>query len=105
MSTITFILPDGQRQIIDAEPGNSIMQMAVSHGIAGIDGACGGFCSCATCHVFVESGQDYLPAMGPDEDAMLAGTAVPRTKRSRLACQLRVAGGSGPVVVRIAGRQ
>ena len=105
MTTLTFILKDGTRQMIDAEVGMPIMQNATANDIVGIDGACGGFCSCATCHVYVESGH-ALPAMSADEDKMLEGTAAERDKKkSRLACQIVVTSELDGLVLRVPDRQ
>jgi len=59
---------------------------------AGVDellALCGGCCSCATCHVYVESGSLLdLPAMGQDENDLL-DSSEHRRPTSRLSCQLR----------------
>jgi len=50
---------------------------------------CGGCCSCATCHVYVDEGhEDRLPPMTQDEDDLLDSTDV-RQPNSRLSCQLQ----------------
>ncbi|MFP3336169.1 2Fe-2S iron-sulfur cluster-binding protein, partial [Pseudomonas sp. SIMBA_064] len=54
MPTITFIQPDGSEQRIDAPVGLSVMQAAVNNQVPGILGDCGGSCSCATCHGYVD---------------------------------------------------
>lgn len=53
MPTIHFHHKDGTVKSIDAQPGLSIMEVAVKNKIAGIEGACGGSLACATCHVYV----------------------------------------------------
>ena len=90
MPTVTFIQPDGKRQDVEAELGYSVMEAATLNGIPGIEAECGGACSCATCHVHVDS--DWLgklPEMEPMEDAML-DAANDRTINSRLSCQIEV---------------
>ncbi len=105
MPTITFILKDGSRQTIDAEIGDNIMQVATFNSVPGIDGACGGFCSCATCHVYVES-PHQLPAIAEDEETMLQGTAAERNKKaSRLTCQIIMTDALDGLVLRIPERQ
>ena len=58
---------------------------------AGIDellALCGGCCSCATCHVYVEpSTAALLPLMSDDENDLL-DSSDHRTAQSRLSCQL-----------------
>lgn len=104
MITITFILKDGSRQSVDADGEASVMQVATFNNIRGIEGACGGFCSCATCHVYVESGH-ALPPPAADEESMLAGTAAKRAQNSRLACQIRITPELDGLVVRMPDRQ
>jgi 2Fe-2S ferredoxin len=66
--------------------------VAVPNGVTGIVGQCGGSLSCATCHVFVASG-DFPPLGDEDEDEMLDCTATEREDNSRLSCQLVLAEG------------
>jgi len=106
MSTITFILADGSRQTVDIDSHPNAMQAAIFNNVRGIEGACGGFCSCATCHVHVEVGAESLPSIAADEEAMLQGTAAARDKKtSRLACQIALSPASSGLVLRIPDRQ
>jgi 2Fe-2S ferredoxin len=91
MPRVTYIDTAGKETTLDIEVGTSVMQAAVLHGVDGIVAECGGSCMCATCHVYVREDQlAKIPAMGPDEDAMLEGTASERKPNSRLSCQLVV---------------
>ena len=88
MPKVTFVAHDGTRSEVDATSGLSLMRAAVDHGVAGIDGDCGGQCACATCHVFVEPHwAAQLPPISAHEDQMLDFTAE-RQDDSRLACQI-----------------
>ena len=90
MIKVTFVEHDGTRREVEATPGNSLMLTAVSNKLPGIDADCGGCCSCATCHVFVdEAWRDRLPPMEEDEDDMLDMTDD-RRENSRLSCQLTI---------------
>lgn len=74
---------------VDVPAGTTLMRAAVTNGVGGIVGECGGALTCATCHVLVSD--DYielLPAASDVEDDMLNYTAVPRTPNSRLSCQV-----------------
>ena len=92
MAKVSFHHGDGGVDIVDVEPGTSVMRAAVTNGVAGIVGECGGQAMCATCHVYVR--EEYLsglPQIGDDEEEMLDCTASPRDDaRSRLGCQLTV---------------
>ena len=92
MPRVTYIDTDGKETALDIAVGTSVMQAAVYNGLDGIVAECGGSCMCATCHVYVREDQLAMtPAMQPDEEAMLEGTASPRRPNSRLSCQLVVA--------------
>jgi 2Fe-2S ferredoxin len=106
MTTITFIHPDGRSQRIEANTGDSVMQLAVTHGIAEIVAECGGNAMCATCHVYVDDRWiDRLPAMTEEQDALLDGTASDRRPTSRLSCQIKVAPELDGLVLRLPERQ
>jgi 2Fe-2S ferredoxin len=94
MAKITFNHAGGDVDVLDVEPGTSLMRAAVTNGVAGIVGECGGQAMCATCHVYVrEEYLDALPEIGDDEDEMLDCTTGERTDRSRLGCQVKVGDG------------
>lgn len=89
MTTIHYVAADGSRQSLDLSPGTSLMQGAVSNGVEGIVGECGGAAMCATCHVYVEEADlDRLPPMSEIENEMLENTASERRPTSRLSCQI-----------------
>lgn len=87
--TVHLIHPDGSRQSLSAEPGQTLMRVATDAGVSSIAADCGGLLTCATCHVYVEP--DWFARLGevsPDEAAMLDMTASPRRPESRLSCQI-----------------
>ena len=90
MVKIVFIDHGGAQRTVNAKVGGSVMQAAVSNGVPGIDADCGGSCSCATCHVFVnEAWRSVVGEVNPTEDAMLSMSADRKTN-SRLSCQIKV---------------
>lgn len=90
MTKILFHHPDGSVDTLDVPGGTSLMRAAVSNGVKGIVGECGGQAMCATCHVYVRADYlDRLPPMSEDEDEMLDCTTSERDQnRSRLGCQI-----------------
>ncbi|MBL4781489.1 MAG: 2Fe-2S iron-sulfur cluster binding domain-containing protein [Porticoccaceae bacterium] len=89
MIKVTYIDHAGTAQVVEAEEGVDLMDVAVDNLVPGIDGDCGGVAACATCHVHVDPAwQDKLPPMEEEEDAMLE-LADDRNESSRLACQLK----------------
>ena len=87
---ITFIDSRGDRRTIRTPIGNSAMDAAVRHGIAGIEGECGGNLVCATCHVYVapEWQSKLKPPSGTE--AELLELTERSTAESRLCCQIRL---------------
>ena len=91
MPTINFLLADGTPRSVEATTGRSVMEAAIHGNVRGIDAECGGCCSCATCHVYVdESYLPLIPAADEMEDELLQGVASERRPESRLSCQLIV---------------
>jgi ferredoxin, 2Fe-2S len=106
MTTITFIHPDGRSERIEGKTGDSVMQLAVAHGIDEIVAECGGNVMCATCHVYVDDRWiDRLPAMTEEQDVLLDGTASDRLPSSRLSCQIKVQPELDGLVLRLPERQ
>lgn len=88
---IVFQKPDGERIVVAAKSGSSVMEAAIMNNVPGIDAECGGACICATCHVYCDFIDDgLLGEMRLDEDDMLDMSRVERRPSSRLACQIRV---------------
>jgi ferredoxin, 2Fe-2S len=88
MPKLTVITRDGAERIIEAQAGVSLMEALRNHGIDEIQAVCGGCCSCATCHVYVEeSWASRLPPMSDVESEMLDCTTQ-RRSNSRLSCQI-----------------
>ena len=92
MIKITLIDANAKECVIaNAEEGLSLMEVAKTAGVAGINADCGGACSCATCHVFVDA--DWWERVGEPDDvefAMLDMVADVAQPTSRLACQIRL---------------
>jgi 2Fe-2S ferredoxin len=90
MARITVITRDGRQQMIDADEGRSLMEAIRNAGIDELLAICGGCCSCATCHVYVDPAfAGRVPSMADNEDFLL-DTSPHRDGRSRLACQIVV---------------
>jgi 2Fe-2S ferredoxin len=101
MPKIRFILHNGAEHLVEGEVGNSVMQTAVDNMIPGIIGDCGGNCSCATCHGYVDP--DWVGKLAPkseDEVAMLDG-AMRVEDNSRLTCQIKLTQELDGLVIRL----
>jgi len=105
MTKVTFEHADGKRETHAAVVGETVMDCALDHGVAGIKAQCGGACTCVTCHCYVEQRWfDKLNAPRPDEVEMLE-YAWARRRNSRLACQIVLDASCDGIVVRIPQRQ
>lgn len=106
MPSITFIHSDGCHETVEADRGASAMVIALTHGVDGIVGECGGNAMCATCHVYVdEAWLEKLAPRSDDEDALLDGTAAERQPNSRLSCQIKLTPELDGLVLRLPDRQ
>lgn len=77
----------GVEHRLETAAAGSLMQTLrdLDYGVAAI---CGGMCSCASCHVYVdEQWSGRLDAPGNDERELLDGLDH-RTANSRLSCQI-----------------
>ena len=102
MPTIHYLLQDGTTRSVDAKAGSSVMENAIRSNVRGIDAECGGCCSCATCHVYVdEAFLARLPAPDEMENELLNGVAAGRLPTSRLSCQITVTAELAGLTVRV----
>jgi 2Fe-2S ferredoxin len=87
MTKVAIISRDGSECFIEALNGHSLMN-AIRDESSDLLALCGGACSCATCHVYVDQTWiDSLPPMSEAEDALLDGSEF-RRPESRLSCQI-----------------
>jgi len=89
MAKITFITQEGEKVTLEGDSG-SVMQLAVQHGVKGIDGDCGGVCSCATCHVHVPENFMEVTGKATDVETFMLELEENVSENSRLSCQLKI---------------
>jgi 2Fe-2S ferredoxin len=81
---------EGESRSIESGANLSVMEAIRNGGFDELLALCGGVCSCATCHVYVDPEfAAQLPAMSIDEDELL-DSSTHRTAESRLSCQVRL---------------
>lgn len=101
MAKITYIEHNGTEHAVDVKTGFSVMEGAVRHNVPGIDAECGGNCSCATCHVFVD--ETWLAKTGErtvmEESILDFADGV--EANSRLSCQIEVSDALDGLIVRM----
>ncbi|MDO8864219.1 2Fe-2S iron-sulfur cluster-binding protein [Haliea sp. E1-2-M8] len=101
MPLITFITHDGIANEVVVEAGVSLMQAALNNGIDAILGECGGVCSCATCHCYID--RTWTSKTGEPsiiEKDMLDCVIEPE-ESSRLSCQITVTDALDGLVVHL----
>jgi len=89
MAKITFITSDDDTIILEGTSG-SVMELAVEHNVKGIDGNCGGVCSCATCHVHVKPEDMEKTGQASVIETDMLELDDNADKFSRLCCQLEI---------------
>jgi ferredoxin, 2Fe-2S len=88
MPKLVVVTREGEESVFDAETGLSVMEIIRDNGVDELLALCGGCCSCATCHVFVDPAfASLLPDMSDDENDLL-DSSDHRDDRSRLSCQI-----------------
>lgn len=88
MAKLIVVNREGEEQAIDVNGGVSVMEAIRDAGYDELLALCGGCCSCATCHVYVDA--DFagkLPEMSGDENDLL-DSSDHRNETSRLSCQI-----------------
>ncbi len=101
MPMVTVVDRDGVEHQVEAKSGVKLMETLreLDYGIAAI---CGGMCSCATCHIFLdESWVAKVPAAMSDERELLAELSHYRST-SRLSCQVEMTDALAGIKIRIA---
>lgn len=90
VTKVVVIDRSGERSELDVPPKGTFMDVLRDGGFDELEAMCGGSCSCATCHVYVDpSFAALLPPIGEDESELLDGSEH-RTEKSRLSCQIRL---------------
>ena len=101
MAKITYITKEGESMVFEASSG-SLMELAVKNKVPGIDGDCGGVCSCATCHVHVAPAY-YEKLEAPSEiEADMLEFDDNVNEYSRLCCQIPVSDAVDGITVEVA---
>ncbi|NKJ40614.1 2Fe-2S iron-sulfur cluster-binding protein [Novosphingobium sp. SG720] len=100
MITLNIVDRQGNTTPISAPTDISLMEAIRDNGFDQLLALCGGCCSCATCHVYVEGPLAELDR-SDDEDDLLDSSAH-RNSASRLSCQVRLSAEHDGSTVRIA---
>lgn len=88
MATVKFTFEDkdiAPKTVENVEKGYSILEVTEDNDIH-LNHNCGEVCACSTCHVYVNSGDQYLQEISDKEEDFIDRAINPRIE-SRLGCQ------------------
>ncbi len=89
MPRLVVVDRGGRERAVEGDAGLSVMEVLRDNGFDEVLALCGGSCSCATCHVYVdEAWQEAVGGPHADEADLLDSSDHRRTN-SRLSCQIR----------------
>ncbi len=103
MAEISVTARDGAQTTLDATDGRLLME-TLRDANFGVEGICGGTCSCGTCHVYINPAWvERLPPRTEDEQMMLdaIGELVEVRPTSRLSCQIKMGAELSGLVVEV----
>lgn len=88
MATLTVVTREGEEKVVEGQSGLSVMEIIRDNGFDELLALCGGCCSCATCHVYIDPAfADKLLPVSEDENDLL-DSSDHRNENSRLSCQV-----------------
>ena len=88
MAKVVVTDREGNTRPVDAQFGMSVMEN-IRDLDNSVEAICGGMCSCATCHCFIDPAWlDRLPPRSADELELLEELDAFNADQSRLACQI-----------------
>lgn len=88
MATLHVTNRAGEKHTLDAKTGTTLMEI-LRDADMDIEAICGGCCSCATCHIFIDG--DWAAKMlelSEDEQELVEETESYKEGNSRLSCQI-----------------
>jgi ferredoxin, 2Fe-2S len=88
MATLHVTNRAGETHQIEAKAGATLMEILRDNDMD-VEAICGGCCSCATCHIFVDDAwAGKIPPRSEDEQELVEETESFKPENSRLSCQV-----------------
>jgi len=88
MPQVIVVDTQGIERVLQGPAEHTLMRVLRDNSVDDLQAVCGGCCSCATCHVWIDPQfLERMPEMTEPENDMLDG-ADQRKPNSRLSCQL-----------------
>ena len=101
MVRINVIQRNGETIAVEGDENISLMEVIRNAGIDELLALCGGYCSCATCHVHVQPGYEQALSPMTDDESDLLDSSEHRDTTSRLSCQIQLSSALDGLTVRI----
>lgn len=102
MAKINVTTRAGTPVSLEGKLGHTLMENLRDNDLD-VEAACGGSCSCATCHVFVDDAWlEKLPKRSDDELELVEQTTFFKGKNSRLSCQIKFTDALDGIVLTVA---
>jgi ferredoxin, 2Fe-2S len=79
--------------------GDSLLEVLLDNNIE-LHHNCGAVCACSTCHLYVNSGDDFLAELSDREEDFIDRAVNPRIN-SRLGCQCVLQKGNGNIEITV----
>ncbi len=105
MPLVKFIAADGRETEVHVAAGTTLMHAATDHGVAGILADCGGACSCATCHCYIDEAWVEKTGSADEVEAQMLEFVLAPEANSRLSCQIVIDDNLDGLVVRLPATQ
>ena len=105
MPEITFIDHGGEKRVVNAATGSTVMEAAIKSGVPGIVAECGGACAGATCHVYVDEAWTATTGAPSHMEEDMLDFAFDVKPTSRLSCQIKVTDAMNGLVIHTPPRQ
>jgi len=92
----------GEQRVVEGKPGSTVMEI-LRDADMDVEAICGGCCSCATCHVFVDDAWfGKVGTRSEDEQELVEQTDAYEPNNSRLSCQIKFSDELDGLVVTVA---
>ncbi|MFA7553854.1 MAG: 2Fe-2S iron-sulfur cluster-binding protein [Spongiibacteraceae bacterium] len=105
MPVVNFVTYDGVNTEVTVESGTNLMQAALNNGIDSIIAECGGACSCATCHCYIDDAWFDKVGQAEEMEQEMISYALNPEANSRLSCQVVVTEDMDGLIIKLPENQ
>ncbi len=83
--------------LTEIKSGDSLLEILLDNNI-NLHHNCGGVCACSTCHLYINSGMDFIEELSDKEEDFIDRAISPKLN-SRLGCQCVLLEGNGEIEI------